>query len=59
MRTKGSSSPTTTMLMVFKLVIAASRSWRPLKVTNQFPKVIAGFRFKDIEIFHVPANHSA
>lgn len=41
-RTKGSLSPTTAMLMVFKLVIAASKAWRRLKGTNQLPKVIAG-----------------
>ena len=33
--------------MVFKLVIAAARSWRRLKGENQLPKVIAGVTFKD------------
>ena len=41
-RTKGSLSSTTARLMVFKLVIAASKTWRRLKGTNQLPKVIAG-----------------
>jgi putative transposase len=41
-RTKGSLSPTTAKLMVFKLTIAASKTWRRLKGTNQLPKVIAG-----------------
>ena len=60
MRTKGSLSPTTAKLMVFKLVIAASRTWRRLKGTNQVPKVIAGVKFNDgIEVIHVPANHAA
>ncbi|MCK1742133.1 IS256 family transposase [Bradyrhizobium sp. 139] len=59
-RTKGSLSPTTAKLMVFKLVIAASRTWRRLKGTNQLPKVIAGVRFNDgIEVIHMPANHAA
>ncbi|MEY9593216.1 putative transposase [Bradyrhizobium yuanmingense] len=59
-RTKGSLSPTTAKLMVFKLVITASKTWRRLKGTNQLPKVIAGVRFNDgIEVIHVPANHAA
>jgi transposase-like protein len=59
-RTKGSLSPITAKLMVFKLVIAASRTWRRLKGTNQLPKVIAGVRFNDgIEVIHMPANHAA
>src|SRR4029079_4223752 len=39
-RTKGSLSPTTARLMVFKLICAASKSWRRLKGTNHLPKVI-------------------
>ncbi|GEC59197.1 IS256 family transposase [Bradyrhizobium elkanii] len=59
-RTKGSLSPTTAKLMVFKLVVAASKTWRRLKGTNQLPKVIAGVRFNDgIEVIQVPANHAA
>ena len=59
-RTKGSLSPTTAKLMVFKLVIAASNTWRRLKGTNQLPKLIAGVRFTDgIEVIQVPANHAA
>ncbi len=59
-RTKGSLSSTTARLMVFKLVIAASKTWRRLKGTNQLPKVIAGVRFKDgIEVIEVPENHAA
>ena len=46
-RTKGSLSPTTARLMVFKLVIAASKTWRRLKGTNHLPKIVAGVRFKD------------
>ena len=41
-RTKGSLSSTTARLMVFKLVIAASKTWRRLKGTNHLPKIVAG-----------------
>ena len=59
-RTKGSLSPTTARLMVFKLLCAASKTWRRLKGTNQLPKVIAGVRFENgIEVSQVPANHAA
>jgi len=59
-RTKGSLSPTTARLMVFKLLCAASKTWRRLKSTNQLPKVIAGVRFENgIEVSQVPANHAA
>jgi transposase-like protein len=59
-RTKGSLSPTTARLMVFKIVIAASKTWRRLKGTNQLPKLIAGVRFNDgIEVIRMPANHAA
>jgi putative transposase len=45
---------------VFKLVIAASNTWRRLKGTNQLPKIIAGVRFTDgIEVVQVPVNHAA
>ena len=56
-RTKGSLSPTTARLMVFKLLCAASKTWRRLKGTNQLPKVIAGVRFNDgIEVIHMAAT---
>ena len=59
-RTKGSLSPTTARLMVFRLVIAASATWRRLKGTNHLPKIIAGVRFKDgIEVIKVPATNAA
>ena len=59
-RTKGSLSPTTARLMVFKLLCAASKTWRRLKGTNQLPKVIAGVRFENgIEVSQVPENHAA
>jgi putative transposase len=44
-RTKGALSQKTAKLMVFTLVMAASRTWRRLKGENQLPKVITGVRF--------------
>jgi putative transposase len=59
-RTKGSLSPKTAKLMVFKLVDAASKSWRRLKGTNQLPKVIAGVKFTDgIEVILTTESHAA
>ena len=59
-RTKGALSPITAKLMVFKLITAASKTWRRLKGTNQLPKLIDGVRFRDgIEVIQVPENHAA
>jgi putative transposase len=59
-RTKGSLSSTTAKLMVFKLLNAASKTWRRLNGTNQLPKVIGGVKFQDgIEVIGVPANYAA
>jgi transposase-like protein len=59
-RTRGSLSSTTAKLMVFKLIVAASKTWRRLQGENQLPKVIGGVRFQDgIEVIEVPANHAA
>ncbi len=46
-RTKGCLSHKTSMMMVFKLVTAAAKSWRRLRGHNQLPKVIEGVRFTD------------
>ena len=46
-RTKGALSHKTARLMVFKLVIAASKTWRRLKGENRLPMVIAGVKFTD------------
>ena len=46
-RTKGALSQETARLMVFKLIMAAARTWRRLKGENQLPKVIDGVRFQD------------
>jgi len=45
--TKGALSQHTALLMVFKLLMAASRTWRRLKGQNQLPKVITGVTFRD------------
>jgi putative transposase len=59
-RTKGALSSTTARLMVFKLVMAASKTWRRLMGENQLPKVIAGVRFQDgIEVIPTPAHNVA
>ena len=59
-RTKGSLSSATAKLMVFKLIIAASKTWRRLNGTNQLPKVIGGVRFQDgIEVIEAPVNRAA
>ena len=46
-RTKGALSHKTARLMVFKLVMAASKTWRRLKGENRLPMVIAGVTFTD------------
>lgn len=46
-RTKGALSQNTAKLMVFKLVMAASKTWRRLKGESQLPKVIQGVTFRD------------
>ena len=59
-RTKGALSQQTAKLMVFKLVMAAAKTWRRLKGENQLPKVINGIRFKDgMEITAVDTNDAA
>ncbi len=46
-RMKGALSQDTARLMVFKLVMAASKSWRRLQGQNQLPKVVSGVTFRD------------
>ncbi len=59
-RTKGSLSPTTARLMVFKLVVAASKTWRRLKGENQLPKVVDGVTFQDgTEVTQQPSTRAA
>jgi len=46
--------------MVFKLVMAASKTWRRLKGENQLPKVVAGVTFRDgTEVTESPSTRAA
>jgi len=59
-RTKGALSQDTARLMVFKLVMAAAKTWRRLKGENQLPKVIQGITFRDgVEVADTPAQTAA
>lgn len=59
-RTKGALSQATARLMVFKLVMAAAKTWHKLKGENQLPKVIQGVTFKNgVEVSNTPAQHAA
>ena len=46
-RMKGALSQHTGRLIVFELVMAASKTWRRLQGQNQLPKVIKGVKPKD------------
>ena len=60
MRTKGALSQDTARLMVFKLVMAAAKTWRKLKGENLLPKVIQGVTFRDgVEVINTPARDAA
>ena len=59
-RTKGALSQDTARLMVFKLVMAAAKTWRRLKGENQLPKVVQGVRFRNgVEVSEAPAQSAA
>jgi putative transposase len=59
-RTKGALSQDTARLMVFKLVMAAAKTWRKLKGENQLPKLIQGVTFRDgVELINTPAQNAA
>ena len=56
-RTKGALSQDTARLMVFKLVMAAAKTWRRLKGENQLPKVVQGVTFTNgVEVINTPAQ---
>jgi transposase-like protein len=58
-RTRGALSQDTARLMVFKLIMAAAKTWRRLKGENQLPKVVAGVTFRNgVEVADTP-NQSA
>lgn len=46
-RSKGCLSRETTLIMVFKLIKSAEKTWRRLDGKNQLPKVITGVKFCD------------
>ncbi len=59
-RTKGALSQDTARLMVFKLVMAAAKTWRKLKGENQLPKVVQGVTFRNgVEVTDAPAQNAA
>src|SRR5271167_2686101 len=59
-RTKGALSQDTARLMVFKLVMAAAKTWRRLKGENQLPKVVQGVTFRNgVEVIKTPAQNAA
>lgn len=59
-RTKGALSQDTARLMVFKLVMAAAKTWHKLKGENQLPKVIQGVTFNNgVEVIQTPTQHAA
>jgi putative transposase len=59
-RTKGALSQDTARLMVFKLVMAAAKTWRRLKGEKQLPKVIQGVIFRDgVEVTNTPEQTAA
>jgi putative transposase len=59
-RTKGALSQETAKLMVFKLIMAASKTWRRLQGENQLPKLIRGVIFRDgIEVTEAAVNTAA
>ena len=59
-RTKGALSQDTARLMVFKLVMAAARTWHRLKGENQLPKVVQGVTFRNgVEVTNTPTQSAA
>jgi putative transposase len=59
-RTKGALSQDTARLMVFKLVMAAAKTWHRLKGENQLPKIIQGVTFRNgVEVINTPTQNAA
>jgi putative transposase len=46
-RTKGALSHQTARLMVFRIIMAASKTWRRLKGEKRLPMLVAGVKFTD------------
>ena len=59
-RTKGALSQDTARLIVFKLVMAAAKTWHRLKGENQLPKVVQGVTVcNGVEVTNTPAQDAA
>ena len=59
-RARGALSQDRARLMVFKLVMAAAKTWRKLKGENQLPKVVQRVTFRDgVEVINMPAQNAA
>jgi transposase-like protein len=58
-RTKGALSQATARLMVFKLVMAASRTWRRLNGENRLPMVLARVTVTDGVAANAAPDHRA
>ena len=59
-RAKSALSQDTARLMVFKLVMAAAKTWRRLKGENQLPKVIQGIKFTNgVEVISTSTQSAA
>jgi len=59
-RTRGALSQDTARLMVFKLIMAAAKTWRRLKGETQLPKVVAGVTFRNgVEVTDAPKQSAA
>jgi len=59
-RTKGALLQDNARLMVFKLVMAAAKTWRRLKGENQLHKVVQGVTFTNgVEVINTPAQNAA
>ena len=59
-RTKGALSQDTARLMVFKLVMAAAKTWRRLKGENQLPKAVQGVTFSNgVEVIKTSVQTAA
>ena len=60
MQTKGALSQDTARLIVFKLVMAAAKTWRRLKGENQLPKVLQSIISRNgVEVTDTPAQNAA
>jgi putative transposase len=59
-RTKGALSQYIARLMVFKLVMAAAKTWRRLKGDSQLPELVQGVKFRNgVEVTNTPAQNAA